>query len=161
MAERNRALTSIRAALRLLAVVLTVSMAAVLITGCVADVPVPKSSDLVGTWIHADGSSKITFYASGKVTFIDVPRGLLMGDLPEGTVPHKGPWSDLVTLTGTWENPKNMGEGYPSILGSLDGVGYKIFVDGDSESSRKVFFPYGDDLEFQYSFKHLAGQVAR
>jgi hypothetical protein len=86
---------------RLLIAAVVTTFALFTLVGCVADPPVPPHLAMVGTWVHGDGSSRITLEASGKAAFTRVPKQLLVGITPSVTDVHIGPWADLMTAAGT------------------------------------------------------------
>jgi hypothetical protein len=134
---------------------LATSFLAMMLTACVADTPVPPKNDMVGTWVHSGDGGKMILFASGKASFVSIPRDLLIGNRPTSDTEHKGSWTNLLTTDGRWQAPENVGDAYPSILGNIGNVGYKMSIEGDSNSSLRIVLPYGDDLEFEYTLRRV------
>ena len=131
----------------------------ILLSGCAPtadDVRVPPRAAIVGVWVHGSGPSSITFFSSGAVRFTLVPKQLLYGKGPSGESPHKGPWTDLISVSGTWRAPSGGSGGLPTLTGGVNHVGYELFVLGNSVATWRVVMVYGDDLEFDYAFKRVA-----
>jgi hypothetical protein len=127
------------------------------LAGCAAAAspPTPSVSDIVGTWVHGSGKTRIEFRSSGEAEFISVPKQLLDGNGPTSFSPHKGPWPKLTTVSGTWQRPSRTGSAYPEMTYSIDHSGNELSIDGDNSANRTLFFLYGDDLEYRYSFTRV------
>lgn len=115
---------------------------------------------MVGVWERNSGAARIVLSASGAAEFTDVPKELPFGEGPNGMSRHTGPWTDLISAAGTWNPPSSKGGGLPTMTGGLNKMGYEIFIEGDSRKTWRIFLAYGDDLEYKFSFRHVAAATA-
>jgi hypothetical protein len=112
---------------------------------------IPTRSEVIGAWIHIGSNSKVELSNSGVITFTDVPKALIYGT-DRANKAHKGEWTDLTTISGTWEAARSQHGAYPVIYFSIAGGGNALFYDSYTQSTTVLTLAYGDDVQYRFDF---------
>lgn len=78
-------------------IVVLTALLAVLISGCAQPSVGPTRSELIGVWVHAGSSAKLTLASDGKFVAIGVPRDVITNDSPTTAGRVAEP-----KITGSW-----------------------------------------------------------
>jgi hypothetical protein len=112
----------------------------------------PGKSDVVGTWQSGDSAGHVTFYASGKVTFYNIPRAALedQGERVESTTP--------ITMSGKWDPFWNYGwwggvEGYVEFPDDSDST---LMSTGNALTGYHLSLEYGKNYQLSYDLHRVS-----
>ncbi|MBT2499480.1 hypothetical protein J7E25_10240 [Agromyces sp. ISL-38] len=85
---------------RLISALIVVTVAALSLTGCFPQRPVPTVADLAGRWVDSSGDGVLRLNQDGTFTAVDIPAGIF--DMYPGYMggPIPGP---RVDASGTWQ----------------------------------------------------------
>jgi hypothetical protein len=113
----------------------------------------PGTADVVGVWQRGNSDMRITLYPTGKITFDNVPKGIV--DFEGGKHDNT---TKLVTVSGKWDPFWNYGwwggvsSGY-SLSGGHDGP---LYSDGNGITGYQLSLAGGDDEQFEYHFHRIS-----
>lgn len=113
----------------------------------------PDRSEAVGVWQRGNSDMRVTLYPSGKITFSDIPKGVI--DFGQGE--HEGA-TKPVTLSGKWSPFWDYGwwGGVSSGYTVSDGNSGQLYSEGNSLIGRQLSLQFGDDDQYEYNFHRVS-----
>ena len=129
-----------------------ISAVLVILAGC-SLIPntAPSPTETVGIWQRGKTDETITIYASGRITFENIPVGIVEGEGTKNDAKTKP-----ITETGTWINFSNY-EGYgPKLEYTVNGDSELMEWKGNDTSSRRLVLEGGNYLQFVHTFHRIS-----
>jgi hypothetical protein len=115
---------------------------------------IPTKADLVGVWQDSDSDRRLTLYGSGKLTFSNIPKGVV-----DWTGYNNAGKTKSETISGTWEPFYEEGPIGPMTsytVPTAGGTSGQMWSEGNDFFGRHLSLNFGDDEQFEYDFHRIS-----